>query len=277
MENKILSSKPITDSIYENIKNKLLTIENKPKLAILLVGDKRDSITYINLKRKKCKELGIESELYSFFENQSINHIIETIDELNNNDIIKGIIVQLPLPKYYTKNDEYKILNSVSPDKDIDGYHYHNVGNLTLGNPKYIPCTAEGCHKLLKYYDIPIKGKHIVFVGSSKVIAIPLAHLLLHEGATITLCNIHTENIKEITNKADILISCCGVPHLIDTTWIKENTIIIDVGINHLNDKIIGDVNFTDVLNKVKHITPVPGCIGPLTISVLIDHLMNNV
>ena len=222
-------------------------------------------------------ELNINSYLYSFSDKISINHIIETIHLLNNYDFVSGIIIQLPLPDNFTLNDEYKILNSVSPKKDIDGFHRDNIGNLTLNKPCLLPCTAEGCLRLLKYHKIDILGKHIVIVGSSKVVGLPLSLLLLHNGATTTLCNIHTKNIKKITNNADILISCCGSPHLIDKSWIQKNSIIIDIGINHTDSGIVGDVNYKDVLSKVKYITPVPGCIGPLTIAILIEHLVNTI
>tara|TARA_Y100001958_G_C21208497_1_gene534413 strand:+ start:162 stop:986 length:825 start_codon:yes stop_codon:yes gene_type:complete len=271
---KLLSSKPLTDKYYEMIQTQLKNLPKKPSLAIILVGDKKDSLTYIQFKRKKCDELGIKSHLHTFTEKCSVNGIIHLIQELNQKNDINGIIVQLPLPNFYSESDEYRILNSVHPEKDVDGFHLLNVGNLTLNTPKFIPCTAEGCYELLKYYQIPIKGKHIVIIGSSKVVGLPLSLLLLHAGATTTLCNIHTERIKEISNDADILISCCGVPHLIDSSWIKQDCIVIDVGINYLNQKIVGDVNFKDVIEKVKYITPVPGCIGPLTISILMKHLL---
>tara|TARA_B000000532_G_scaffold237071_1_gene224016 strand:- start:1690 stop:2568 length:879 start_codon:yes stop_codon:yes gene_type:complete len=279
---KNLTSKNLVSDIYENIKLKLDDIESKPGLAIIQVGDRKDSNTYINLKRKKCDEFNINTFFYKYNKNTSINEIIRNINSLNSYDNIKGIIVQLPLPDNFTSEDEYKILNSVDPEKDIDGFHHVNMGKLLVNkeglmNSYTIPCTAEGCFRLLKYHNIDILGKHIVIVGSSKVIGLPLSLLLLHNGATTTLCNIHTENIKNITKSADILISCCGSPHLIDSTWIKDDTIIIDVGINHTEKGIVGDVNYDDVISKVKYITPVPGCIGPLTIAVLIKNLVNTI
>lgn len=271
---KILSSKELVKNIYESITPEINSMEIKPTLAIILVGDRKDSLTYIKLKRKKCSEIGIDSVLHSFDRSISEQEIISLIVSLNNNNIIKGIILQLPLPDNFTKEEEYNILNTVSPLKDVDGFHYKNVGNLTLNKDGFIPCTAEGCFELLKYHNINIVGKHCVIVGSSKVVGVPLSLLLLHNGATTTLCNIHTENIKDITKQADILISCCGSPHLIDSSWIKENTIILDVGINHIDKKIVGDVDYENVLSKVKLITPVPGCIGPLTIAILMKHLL---
>jgi len=274
---KDLKSNGLTTDIYKNIQSKLIKSDNKPGLAIIQVGDRKDSNTYINLKRKKCDELGIDSFLYLYTKNKPIKEIIKNINALNNYDNIKGIIVQLPLPDNFTVEDEYEILNSVNPKKDVDGFHHHNMGKLMLNKSTIISCTAEGCFRLLQYHKIDILGKHIVIVGSSKVIGLPLSLLLLHNGATTTLCNIHTKNIKDITKSADILISCCGSPHLIDSSWIKKDSIIIDVGINHTDSGIVGDVNYDDVLSSVKYITPVPGCIGPLTIAILMEHLVNSI
>ena len=274
---KDLKSNGLTTDIYKNIQSKLIKSDNKPGLAIIQVGDRKDSNTYINLKRKKCDELGIDSFLYLYTKNKPIKEIIKNINALNNYDNIKGIIVQLPLPDNFTVEDEYEILNSVNPKKDVDGFHHHNMGKLILNKSTIIPCTAEGCFRLLQYHKIDILGKHIVIVGSSKVIGLPLSFLLLHNGATTTLCNIHTKNIKDITKSADILISCCGSPHLIDSSWIKKDSIIIDVGINHTDSGIVGDVNYDDVLSSVKYITPVPGCIGPLTIAILMEHLVDSI
>lgn len=274
---KVLTSNGLTTDIYKNIQSKLIKSDNKPGLAIIQVGDRKDSNTYINLKRKKCDELGIDSFLYLYTKNKPIKEIIKNINALNNYDNIKGIIVQLPLPDNFTVEDEYEILNSVNPKKDVDGFHHHNMGKLILNKPTIIPCTAEGCFRLLQHHKIDILGKHIVIVGSSKVIGLPLSLLLLHNGATTTLCNIHTENIKYIIKSADILISCCGSPHLIDSSWIKNNIVIVDVGINHTDSGIVGDVNYNDVLSRVKYITPVPGCIGPLTIAILMEHLVNSI
>jgi methylenetetrahydrofolate dehydrogenase (NADP+)/methenyltetrahydrofolate cyclohydrolase len=274
---KVLKSKDLTTDIYKNIQNKLSVLDDKPGLAIIQVGDRKDSTTYINLKRKKCDELGIDSFLYLYNKNKPVKEIIKNINALNSYDNIKGIIVQLPLPNNFTTQDEYHILNSVNPKKDVDGFHHHNMGKLMLNKSTTIPCTAEGCFRLLKHHKIDILGKHIVIIGSSKVIGLPLSLLLLHNGATTTLCNIHTKNIKDITKSADILISCCGSPHLIDSSWIKKDVIIIDVGINHTEKGIVGDVNYDNVLSKVKYITPVPGCIGPLTIAILMEHLVNGI
>ena len=279
MESKLLKGRPVADKINNNISDYIKMNNIKTSLAILLVDERPDSLTYIKLKRKKCEELGIRSFLFTFTSDQSIEPIIELIDELNKKDAVGGIIVQLPLPEIFSEEDEYRILNRIIPEKDVDGFHSKNMGNLVLNHDSHIPCTAGGCYELLQYYEIPLKGKHVVIIGSSKVVGLPLSLLLLHKGATVTLCNKDTINIKNITRTADILVTACGVPSLVDKEWIQDNCILIDVGINHVFEnkkkKIVGDVNFDDVIDKVKYITPVPGGVGPLTVSILMKHTVN--
>ena len=279
MEHKLLRGKPVADKIYEEVSSYIKRTNIKTSLAIILVDERPDSLTYIKLKRKKCEELGIHSFLFTFTGDQSIQPILDLIEELNENNVIGGIIVQLPLPDNFSEDDEYKILNGILPEKDVDGFHSNNMGNLLLNHKSHIPCTAEACYELIKYYEIPLHGKHVVIIGSSKVVGLPLSLLLLHKGATVTLCNKHTSDIKMITKTADILVSACGVPLLVDKEWIQKDCIIIDIGINHINDennkkKIVGDVNINDVIDKVKYITPVPGGVGPLTVSILIKHTL---
>ena len=278
MEHKLLKGGPVADKIIEEVKEHIQKHDIQTSLAIILVDERPDSITYIRLKRKKCEELGIRTFLFTFTRDQPVQHIIDLIDELNENDAVNGIIVQLPLPNTFTDEDEYIILNRVSPEKDVDGFHQENMGKLMLNKDGFIPCTAAGCYELIKHYKIDVHGKHVVVIGSSKVVGLPLSILLLHKGATVTLCNVNTKNIKDLTIKADILISACGVASLVKKDWIKENAVIIDVGINHIvdaNDKkrIVGDVDFHDVLDKVKYITPVPGGVGPLTVATLMKHV----
>lgn len=279
MESKLIKGRPVADKINNNILEYIKLNNIKTSLAILLVDERPDSLTYIKLKRKKCEELGIRSFLFTFTSDQSIEPIIELIDELNKKDAVGGIIVQLPLPENFSEEDEYRILNRIIPEKDVDGFHSKNMGNLVLNHDSHIPCTAEGCYELLQYYEISLKGKHVVIIGSSKVVGLPLSLLLLHKGATVTLCNKDTINIKNITRTADILVTACGVPSLVDKEWIQDNCILIDVGINHVFEnnkkKIVGDVNFDDVIDKVKYITPVPGGVGPLTVSILMKHTVN--
>ena len=278
MEHKLLKGGPVADKIIEEVKDHIQKNKIQTSLAIILVDERQDSLTYIRLKRKKCEELDIRTFLFTFTRDQPVQHIIDLIDELNENDAVNGIIVQLPLPNTFTDEDEYRILNRISPEKDVDGFHKENMGKLMLNKDGFIPCTAAGCYELIKHYKIDVHGKHVVVIGSSKVVGLPLSILLLHKGATVTLCNVNTKNIKDLTIKADILISACGVASLVKKDWIKENAVIIDVGINHIvdaNDKkrIVGDVDFHDVLDKVKYITPVPGGVGPLTVATLMKHV----
>ena len=278
MEHKLLKGNVVADKITEEVKEYIQKNSINTSLAIIMVDDRPDSLTYIRLKRKKCEELGIRTFLFTFTGDQPVQHILDLIDELNDNNAVNGIIVQLPLPNTFTDEDEYRILNRISPDKDVDGFHRENMGKLVLNRAGFIPCTVAGCYELIKYYKIDLHGEHVVIIGSSKVVGLPLSILLLHKGATVTLCNVNTKNIQDITCKADILISACGVPALIKKEWIKEDCIVIDVGINHIvdaNDKkrIVGDVDFHDVLDKVKYITPVPGGIGPITVATLMEHV----
>jgi len=278
MEHKLLKGGPVADKIIEEVKDHIQKNKIQTSLAIILVDERQDSLTYIRLKRKKCEELDIRTFLFTFTRDQPVQHIIDLIDELNENDAVNGIIVQLPLPNTFTDEDEYRILNRISPEKDVDGFHKENMGKLMLNKDGFIPCTAAGCYELIKHYKIDVHGKHVVVIGSSKVVGLPLSILLLHKGATVTLCNVNTKNIKDLTKKADILISACGVASLVKRDWINENAVIIDVGINHIvdaNDKkrIVGDVDFHDVLDKVKYITPVPGGVGPLTVATLMKHV----
>ena len=278
MDQKLLKGGPVADKIIEEVKDHIQKNKIQTSLAIILVDERQDSLTYIRLKRKKCEELDIRTFLFTFTRDQPVQHIIDLIDELNENDAVNGIIVQLPLPNTFTDEDEYRILNRISPEKDVDGFHKENMGKLMLNKDGFIPCTAAGCYELIKHYKIDVHGKHVVVIGSSKVVGLPLSILLLHKGATVTLCNVNTKNIKDLTIKADILISACGVASLVKKNWIKENAVIIDVGINHIvdaNDKkrIVGDVDFHDVLDKVKYITPVPGGVGPLTVATLMKHV----
>ena len=275
MNSKLLISKPIINKIYEDIYQKINKLNYIIGLAVILIGNREDSISYIKMKQKKCKELGIESYLFHFNETITENIIIEKIQELNNDNKIHGILIQLPLPQHTNGN---KIIHSIDYKKDVDGFHFINMGKLTINSkPLFIPCTPLGCFELLKYYNIPIKGKHIVIIGSSIVVGLPLSLLLLHNGATPTLCNINTENIKLISKTADILIVCCGVPKLINNEWIKKDCIIIDIGFNKIDGKIIGDVDFENVIHKVKYITPVPGGIGPMTIAMLIKNTIKDI
>ena len=267
---KILYSKPIVNSLYSDIKKNILSREKKPYLCIIVIDEREDSKIYVNIKKKRCNELGIGCNIITYDNNVLENIIINKIIELNDNDNITGIIIQLPLPKHLNKNN---ILNKISIKKDIDCLNSYNLGKIINNDePYFYPCTPLACCKLLEYYNINIEYKTIVFVGTGMV-NLPLSIMLLYKKANIILCNEFTNNIKDKTKLADILIVACGKQELIKKDWIKEGVIIIDIGIHkNENNKIIGDVDFNDVIDKVKFITPVPGGIGPLTVCMLLQN-----
>ena len=278
---KILDGKEISKEIYSELNKEIINLKNYgvvPGLAVILVGDRKDSESYVNMKYKKCLELGIYSTIYRYNENEvSDTCLYSKITELNNDKNIHGILVQLPLPNHI---DTESILSSVSIDKDVDGFHFENMGRLAVNkNPLFTPCTPDGCIEILKTTDIEIKGKKVVVIGRSAIVGLPLSLILLNLGATVTICHSKTKNIEEETKTADILIAACGKTHLVKSHWIKDNAIIIDIGINSIDDstkkrgyRLVGDVDFEDVKDKVSYITPVPGGVGPMTICMLMKH-----
>lgn len=271
----------IATEIRNQIKEEIATFDNKegpPGLGIVMVGDRVDSATYVRMKKRACNEVGIYHEEIKLSEDVSQEVLLEKIHNLNNNSSIHGILIQLPLPDHIDTN---KVLKSVSREKDVDGFHPENVGNLTLNRLEDVlmPCTPKGCIELLDRNNIDIEGKHAVVIGKSSIVGMPLSLLLLHREATVSVCHIKTQNIKEITRQADILISACGQAEMIKADWLKEGCVVIDVGINSVDDantkrgyKIVGDVDFDDVREKVGAITPVPGGVGPMTIAMLLKN-----
>lgn len=249
-----------------------------PSLAVILANNSIESKTYVSMKQKTCEKLGIQFKLYHCYDSSEVE-LLSLIDELNRSINVHAILVQLPLPEKIDKN---KILSTISPTKDVDGLCPLNSGKLFQNNNiQFIPCTPRGCIDLIDYYKINIKGKHAVIVGSSNLVGLPLSICLLYRGATVTICNINTVNTKKHVQEADLIFSCCGVPHLIKEDWIKEGSIIIDIGINKVDDlsnkkgyRLIGDVDFENVKHKVSYITPVPGGIGPMTICALMKQII---
>jgi methylenetetrahydrofolate dehydrogenase (NADP+) / methenyltetrahydrofolate cyclohydrolase len=266
---KNLYGKSVTDNIYKNINN----LNKSIKLTIILVGNRQDSLTYVNIKKKKCSELGIDCIIYPYDENVLDKNITDKVHELNNDGLVTGIMIQLPLPKHLNAQN---ILSHISINKDVDGLHPNNLGLIMMNKePLYYPCTPLGIIELFNHYRIDVEKKNIVFVGTGMV-NLPLSIMLLNKKVgSITLCNEFTENIKEKTKNADILITACGQPKMIKKDWIKENVIIIDIGINRdKNNKLCGDVDYNDVIDKVKYITPVPGGVGPITVCMLLNNLV---
>lgn len=243
----------------------------KPGLATVLVGHDTASAVYVRNKNKICRELGFQS-----FENQlssdtTEEQLLNLIDELNSNPKIHGILVQLPLPDQI---DSEKILQAIDPKKDVDGFHPVNVGKLVVGNALLTPCTPTGIIELLDHYGIEIAGKHAVIVGRSNIVGKPVSMLLLQRNATITICHSRTNKLEEVTRRADILIAAVGRAHFITENMVSEGVAVIDVGINRIDGKLTGDVDFELVSKKASYITPVPGGVGPMTIALLMENTL---
>ncbi len=240
-------------------------------LAVVLVGNDPASAIYVRNKIKACEEVGVKSYAYKLDENTQEEELAELITKLNNDDNIQGILVQLPLPKHI--NSE-RIVGMVSDEKDVDGFSENNVGKLVLGKPCFRSCTPAGVMKLLDYYGIEISGKRAVVVGRSNIVGKPMAMMLLEKNATVTICHSKTQNIKEVTKEADILVAAVGRAHFITEDMVKEGAVVIDVGMNKLDGKTVGDVDFESVSKKASYITPVPGGVGPMTITMLMANTL---
>lgn len=264
---KLIDGKLISTQIKDELKEKVAKENLKACLCVIQVGDDPASSVYVGNKKKGCAYIGIDSKSYELGEDTTEEELLKLIDDLNNDDNINGILVQLPLPKTI---DEKKVINSISPLKDVDGFHPESVGNLCIGQNGFVSCTPAGIIELLKRSDISIEGKECVIIGRSNIVGKPMALLMLRENATVTVCHSKTKNLKEICKRADILIAAVGKPKLINSEYVKEGAVVIDVGIHRTeNNKLCGDVDFDDVLSHVSAITPVPGGVGPMTIAML--------
>ena len=269
---ELIDGKKVSQRIREEVARDVEKLRDEtvitPGLAAVLVGDNPASEIYVRNKRKACEQVGIYSEEYKLPKETTQSELLSLIDQLNHNEKIHGILVQLPLPEQIKST---KILRSVSPSKDVDGFHPENVGLLVEGNPRFISCTPNGIMKMLDFYDVEIKGKEAVVVGRSNIVGKPTAILLLHRHATVTICHSRTIRLDEVTRRADILVAAIGRPHFINEEMVKEGAVVIDVGINRNKDgKLIGDVDFEKVKEKASYITPVPGGVGPMTIAMLL-------
>ena len=282
MSYNLLLGKPVAEKHYSLMKKRILELKNKgivPKLVVILIGNNPASRIYVNSKAKMFKNLNCLSEIKKLDERVSKKNLLKLIEELNNNKNVHGILLQLPLPKHLDSND---FLSKINPMKDVDGFHPENSGLLFQGNPRFIPCTPLGCVKILEHYKIDIKSKYIVVIGRSNIVGKPITSLLSHPfkfgNATVTLCHSHTTNLSSYTKLADIIISAVGKPSLIKNDMVKNGCIILDVGINRINDSsdkgyhIVGDVDFPGLVEKASYITPVPGGVGPMTISMLMHN-----
>jgi len=271
----IINGKEEAKILQEKIKKEIIIIKSRtnkvPGLSVILIGDFAPSQIYVKNKEKNSKEVGINSTIVRYPKEVEEQEVLKKIEELNNDKDVSGILVQLPLPPQINKE---KIINAISPLKDVDGFHPINVGNLSSGYRAIVPCTPLGCLLLIKKIEPNLSGKNAVIIGRSNLNGKPMAQLLLKENCTVTIVHSKTKNLKEECLKADILVAAVGKANLVKADWIKKNSIIIDVGINKVGDKIVGDVEFETVKEKAKAITPVPGGVGPMTIACLLKNTL---
>ncbi|MBD1147146.1 bifunctional methylenetetrahydrofolate dehydrogenase/methenyltetrahydrofolate cyclohydrolase [Pelagibacterales bacterium SAG-MED28] len=271
----IIDGKKEAANLREEIKNEILEIKKRinknPNLTVILIGDFTPSQIYVRNKEKNSKEVGITSNIIKYPKEVKEKEVLNKINELNNDKNISGILVQLPLPEQISKE---KIINAIDPKKDVDGFNPINVGNLASGYKSIVPCTPLGCLLLIKKFEKNLSGKHAVIIGRSNLNGKPMAQLLLKENCTVTVVHSKTNNLQEECLKADILVAAVGVPNLVKKDWVKSSAIVIDVGINKVGDKIVGDVNFEEIKDNIKAITPVPGGVGPMTIACLLKNTL---
>jgi len=246
----------------------------QPGLAVILLGDDAASQVYVRNKVAACQAIGVQSRVYRLAANTSEQKVLEALKLLNNDSEINGILVQLPLPKHI---DEDKILEIISPQKDVDGFHKINVGAMVTGHARFYPCTPHGVMKLLEYYGIAIEGRHAVVVGRSNIVGKPMALMLLEKGATVSICNSKTPDLASFTSQADIVVVAVGKPKVLSGDMIKPGATVIDVGINRLPDgSLAGDVDFESVREVAGFLTPVPGGVGPMTITMLLENTIRS-
>lgn len=272
---QIIDGKSFAEKIKEGVKEQVLeladTCGKRPGLAVILVGDDPASRAYVTMKERDCDNIGIESFDYRLDEDTSQETLDKLIEDLNNNPLIDGILVQMPLPAHL---DEERVIERISPAKDVDGFHPENMGKLLRGLPALKACTPWGVIELLDEYGIDIEGKHAVVIGRSNIVGKPQAVMLLERNATVTVCHSRTKNLQEIAAGADILVAAIGRPLMIGPEYVKEGAVVIDVGINRYGDRLVGDVDYDAVFDKASFITPVPGGVGPMTRAILMKNTL---
>ena len=275
---QLIDGKLISAQIKDELKAEVAQMKERginPCLAVIQVGNDPASSVYVNNKKKACAYIGIESLSYELEETISQDALLELISELNENEKVNGILVQLPLPKHI---DENAVIDAITPSKDVDGFHPETVGNMCIGTRGFLPCTPAGVIQLLKRSNIEIEGKECVIIGRSNIVGKPMAMLLLRENGTVTITHSRTKKLKEVTKRADILVVAIGKPKFVTKDFVKEGAVVIDVGIHRNEDnKLCGDVDFDDVVEKVSAITPVPGGVGPMTIAMLMNNCVETV
>ncbi len=269
---KIIDGKTISTQIKDELKEKVARDNIKATLAVIQVGNDPASTVYVGNKKKACEYIGIGSASYELPEETSEEELLKLIDDLNADDSVNGILVQLPVPAHI---NEKKVINRISPLKDVDGFHPESVGNLCIGQEGFVSCTPAGIIELIKRSGITIEGKECVVIGRSNIVGKPMALLLLANNGTVTVCHSRTQNLKEVCKRADILVVAIGRPKMIDHEYIKEGATVIDVGIHRMdNGKLCGDVDFDDCADLAGAITPVPGGVGPMTIAMLMANIV---
>ena len=277
---EIIDGKAISAQIKDECKEKVAKLKAEGKevcLAVIQVGNDPASSVYVGNKKKACEYIGAKSLAYELKEETTNEELLDLIDKLNNDDSVNGILVQLPLPRHLNEDE---VLKRINPDKDVDGFHPVNVGRLSIGEKGFVSCTPAGIIQLLKRSNVDIEGKECVVIGRSNIVGKPMAMLMLRENATVTICHSRTKDLKEVAKRADILIVAIGKPKMIDASYVKEGAVVIDVGIHRVDPnskKLCGDVDYDSVEPIASKITPVPGGVGPMTIAMLMNNLVNSV
>lgn len=274
----IIDGKKISEKVQNLVKeehNELVKkYGRKAGLSVIIVGNNPASKVYVQNKIKACEKVGFYSETKEFSDKISEDELLNEIEKLNNDSTIDGILVQLPLPKHI---NEMKVIEKISFEKDVDGFHTLNIGKMVIGEKNgFLPCTPYGIIQLLEEYKIEVAGKDVVIIGRSNIVGKPMALMLIEKAATVTVCHSKTKNLNEKLKNADIIIAAAGVPNLVNAEDVKEGAVVIDVGINRVDGKLCGDVNFDEVANKSSYITPVPGGVGPMTIASLIKNTLQS-
>ena len=267
----IMNGKEVRDKLYDNLKSEVEKLNVAPCLTVVVVGDDEASKVYVNNKIKSCELLGIKSDVIKCDANITKEELSNIINTLNNDDNCTGILVQAPLPSHL---DEAEIFNLIAKEKDVDGFNNYNAGALVKNNDGIIPCTVKGIGYLLDYYNINVSGKDVTIIGRSNIVGKPLASYLTNKDATVTLCHSKTSDLRSKTLNADVVIVAVGHANLIDASYIKEGAVVIDVGINRIDNKLVGDVDFESVKDKCSYVTPVPGGVGPMTVAMLMDNVI---
>lgn len=269
----ILSGKTVSARIKENLKKEIEELKAKgilPGLAVIIVGEDPASKVYVGRKEAMCEELGMHSEKFALPENTTQEELVSLVEKLNNDNKIHGILVQLPLPKHL---DEKAVINTIRPEKDVDAFHPVNVGKIMIGDYDFVPCTPAGIMELIAESGVEVEGKTCVVVGRSNIVGKPMSMLLLHKNGTVTTCHSKTKNLGEVVKTADILVAAVGKANFITADMVKPGAVVIDVGMNRLDDgRLVGDVDFENVEKVAGAITPVPGGVGPMTIAMLMQN-----